>query len=57
LREKKGKEMARKKLEWFFRLIKEPKRLWKRYLIDDMIFFYYLLKQKFGIYRNPFENN
>jgi exopolysaccharide biosynthesis WecB/TagA/CpsF family protein len=44
-------------LEWFFRLIKEPKRLWKRYLIDDMIFFYYLLKQKFGIYRNPFENN
>jgi exopolysaccharide biosynthesis WecB/TagA/CpsF family protein len=44
-------------LEWFFRLIKEPKRLWKRYLVDDMMFFYYLLKQKIGIYRNPIENN
>ena len=43
-------------LEWFYRLIREPKRLWKRYLIDDMPFFYLLLKQKLGIYKNPFEN-
>lgn len=42
-------------LEWFYRLTKEPKRLWKRYLIDDMQFFYYLLKQKHGRYVNPFE--
>ena len=42
-------------LEWFYRLIKEPKRLWKRYLIDDLPFFYLILKQKFGIYKNPFE--
>ncbi|MHC4255772.1 MAG: WecB/TagA/CpsF family glycosyltransferase, partial [Planctomycetota bacterium] len=33
-------------LEWFWRLIKEPRRLWKRYLIDDMKFFVLLLKQK-----------
>jgi exopolysaccharide biosynthesis WecB/TagA/CpsF family protein len=44
-------------LEWFYRLLKEPKRLWKRYLVDDMIFFYYLLKQKLGIYKNPFNDN
>lgn len=31
---------------WFWRLILEPKRLWKRYLIDDMKFFYYLYLQK-----------
>jgi len=35
-------------LEWFWRLIKEPKRLWKRYLIDDMKFFYLLLKDWAG---------
>lgn len=43
-------------LEWFYRLIKEPKRLWKRYLIDDIPFFYYILKQKLGLYKNPFDD-
>jgi exopolysaccharide biosynthesis WecB/TagA/CpsF family protein len=43
-------------LEWFYRLIKEPKRLWKRYLIDDIPFFYYILKQRLGVYKNPFGN-
>lgn len=42
-------------LEWLFRLINEPKRLWKRYLVDDLPFFYYVLKQRFGWYVNPFE--
>lgn len=41
-------------LEWLYRLIKEPKRMWKRYLIDDIPFFYYILKQRLGIYKNPF---
>jgi len=44
-------------LEWFYRLIKEPRRLWKRYLIDDMSFFYLIIKQKLGIYKNPFKNH
>lgn len=44
-------------LEWFYRLIKEPKRLWKRYLIDDIPFFYYILRQRLGIYKDPFENS
>jgi N-acetylglucosaminyldiphosphoundecaprenol N-acetyl-beta-D-mannosaminyltransferase len=34
-------------LEWFIRLLKEPKRLWKRYLIYSPIFFMDLLKYKF----------
>ena len=41
-------------LEWFYRMCIEPKRLVKRYLIDDIPFFYYILKQKVGIYKTPF---
>lgn len=29
-------------LEWFFRLITEPKRLWRRYLVDNTLFLCYL---------------
>ncbi len=31
-------------LEWFFRLCCEPKRLWRRYLIGNSKFIYYLLQ-------------
>jgi exopolysaccharide biosynthesis WecB/TagA/CpsF family protein len=41
-------------LEWLYRMIREPKRLIKRYLIDDIPFFYYLFKQRMGCYKNPF---
>lgn len=34
-------------LEWLFRLIQEPRRLWKRYLITNSIFIYLFLKHKF----------
>jgi len=33
-------------LAWLWRLMREPKRLWRRYLIDDMAFFKLILKQK-----------
>lgn len=33
--------------EWLYRLAMEPKRLWKRYLINDIPFVWLLLKQKF----------
>ncbi|MEM9005288.1 MAG: WecB/TagA/CpsF family glycosyltransferase [Cyanobacteria bacterium P01_F01_bin.86] len=33
-------------LEWLYRLMSEPRRLWKRYLLGDMPFFWLLLKQK-----------
>lgn len=42
-------------LEWLYRFFKEPKRLFKRYFIDDMQFFWYFGKQLLGIYKNPFE--
>ncbi len=38
--------MQRAGLEWSWRLFMEPKRLWKRYLLDDPVFFYLVLKQK-----------
>lgn len=41
-------------LEWFYRFLMEPKRMFKRYFMDDMRFFYYFAKQLLGIYKNPF---
>ena len=31
-------------LEWFFRLIQEPKRMWKRYLITNVAYVLFLIK-------------
>lgn len=42
-------------MEWLYRCLKEPKRLFKRYFIDDIQFFYYFGKQLFGCYKNPFK--
>jgi len=33
-------------LEWFYRFIQEPKRMWKRYLIGNSKFIYLVLKEK-----------
>jgi N-acetylglucosaminyldiphosphoundecaprenol N-acetyl-beta-D-mannosaminyltransferase len=33
------KWVQRAGLEWLFRLAQEPRRLWRRYLIEDMVFF------------------
>lgn len=48
--------VSEKGLEWLYRLISEPKRLWKRYLVDDIPFLWLIFKQKIGTYQNPFEN-
>lgn len=40
-------------LEWLYRFIQEPKRLWRRYFIEDMPFFVLLLKQMLGFYKDP----
>ncbi len=37
--------MSKNGLEWLFRLIQEPRRLFKRYLITNSLFIYYLNKQ------------
>lgn len=42
-------------LEWLYRFLKEPKRLFKRYFIDDIQFFYYFIRQLLGIYKDPFD--
>ena len=36
--------MQRNGLEWLWRLAKEPRRLWKRYLLEDLPFFGMLLR-------------
>ncbi len=41
-------------IEWLYRLIKEPRRLWRRYFVEDLPFFYLIAKLKFNKYRNPF---
>jgi len=33
-------------LEWFYRLIKEPRRLWRRYLIGNTAFILSIIKEK-----------
>lgn len=38
-------------LEWLHRLLSEPKRLWKRYLIEDLPFFWLILKQRLNLYK------
>lgn len=45
--------MSRLGVEWLYRLGQEPKRLAKRYLLEDMPFFLLILKQRLGLYRNP----
>ena len=41
--------MQRSGLEWFFRLITEPRRLWRRYLINNPLFVWLILKQSLGL--------
>ncbi|MCM1990513.1 WecB/TagA/CpsF family glycosyltransferase [Oceanirhabdus seepicola] len=35
-------------LEWFYRFVQEPKRMWKRYLVGNTKFIYYVFKEKFS---------
>lgn len=37
-------------LEWIFRLLTEPRRLWRRYLIGNSSLIYWLIKEKFNNY-------
>ena len=34
-------------LEWFYRFLQEPKRMWKRYLVGNSKFIYLVFKEKF----------
>ena len=35
-------------LEWLYRLLKEPKRMWKRYIIGNTLFIYNMIKEKWS---------
>lgn len=39
--------MQRAGLEWFFRVLQEPGRMWKRYLVTNTLFLGYLVKECF----------
>lgn len=43
--------MSRLGVEWLYRLLSEPGRLWKRYLVDSLPFFWLVLQQKLNLYR------
>src|SRR4028119_800429 len=49
------KWMSELGIEWFYRLLAEPKRLWKRYLMHGPSFFWLVLKQKFNLYEAPID--
>jgi N-acetylglucosaminyldiphosphoundecaprenol N-acetyl-beta-D-mannosaminyltransferase len=40
------KWMIKLGMEWFYRLIKEPGRMWQRYLIGNMIFIGHIIREK-----------
>jgi N-acetylglucosaminyldiphosphoundecaprenol N-acetyl-beta-D-mannosaminyltransferase len=45
--------MQRSGLEWLFRLAQEPKRLWKRYLVNNPLFLVRILAQFSGLKQYP----
>lgn len=36
----------RHSLEWLYRLVKEPKRMWRRYIVGNPLFIYRIIKEK-----------
>ena len=36
-------------LEWLYRLIKEPRRMWRRYIIGNTVFLWHMLGEKFSL--------
>ena len=37
-----------------FGILSEPRRLWRRYLIEHPPFFYFVLQERLKLYKNPF---
>ena len=38
-------QIRRRRLEWLYRLLTEPRRLWRRYLIGNTVFFRDLFRE------------
>ena len=43
--------VRRWRLEWVFRLVIEPSRLWRRYIIGNPVFLARVVGQKLGLWR------
>ena len=41
-------------LEWLYRLVKEPRQRWHRYIVHEPPFLWKILLQRLGLYRDPF---
>lgn len=41
-------------LEWLYRLLREPRARWRRYLVHQPPVLWHLARQRLGAYRNPF---
>jgi exopolysaccharide biosynthesis WecB/TagA/CpsF family protein len=40
--------------EWLYRLLREPRQRWHRYIVHEPPFLYCIALEKLGLYRNPF---
>jgi N-acetylglucosaminyldiphosphoundecaprenol N-acetyl-beta-D-mannosaminyltransferase len=47
--------LQRAGLEWLFRLLTEPRRLWRRYLVNNPAFVWRILLQSTGV--SPYDLN
>jgi exopolysaccharide biosynthesis WecB/TagA/CpsF family protein len=43
--------------EWLYRLVREPRQRWRRYLVHQPPVLYRLAQQALGVYRNPFASS
>jgi len=41
-------------LEWLYRLVREPRQRWRRYLVHQPPVLFRLAQQRMGLYRDPF---
>ncbi len=55
-RQRSPKWMSQLGLEWLHRLMAEPARLWKRYLLEDIPVLGLLAQQRFNCYTSPFNH-
>jgi N-acetylglucosaminyldiphosphoundecaprenol N-acetyl-beta-D-mannosaminyltransferase len=51
------KWMSELGMEWLYRLLCEPKRLWKRYIVEDLPFFWLVIQQWLNLYQNPWTSD
>ncbi len=41
--------MRKLRIEWVYRLLQEPRRLWKRYILGNAVFFWHILANRLGL--------